>query len=50
MTILVPDRVALEAVLGAYVVDEAARARLLGLGFSRPVAIEPVLFFRKAGA
>lgn len=44
--VLVPHRVEPQFVKGAYVVDAAAKTRLLGLGFSLPVTIDPVLFFR----
>jgi hypothetical protein len=44
--VLVPERVAPQFLAGAYVVDEAARQRLEALGFTRPVAANPVLFFR----
>lgn len=44
--VLVPHRIAPELVIGAYVVDSAAATRLAGLGFSLPVALNSVLFFR----
>jgi hypothetical protein len=44
--VLVPHRVEPEMILGAHVVDEAAKARLAERGFSLPVTLSPVLFFR----
>ena len=43
--VLVPHRVDVELLVGAYVVDEAAADRLNSLGFPLPIAIDPVLFF-----
>jgi hypothetical protein len=43
--ILVPHRVALEYLTGAYVVNEAAAARLTSLGFSLPITINADMFF-----
>jgi len=42
---LVPHGVDCEHLLGAYVVSTVAQAQLVGLGFTLPVAINPVLFF-----
>lgn len=44
--ILVPHRVSPDQLLGAHVVDAAARNRLLERGFGLPVSITPLLFFR----
>lgn len=44
--VLVPHQVPTEFLTGAYVVDVAAGARLVGLGFSQPIASDPTLFFR----
>jgi hypothetical protein len=44
--ILVPHRVDVQYVSGAYVVDAAAQVRLAGLGCTLPIVINPVLFFR----
>ena len=44
--VLVPQRVDSQLLTGAYVVDEAARGRLAGVGFTLPVTTSPVLFFR----
>jgi len=44
--VLVPYAVERQFVTGAHVVDEAANARLLGMGFGLPVTVSPVLFFR----
>jgi ssDNA thymidine ADP-ribosyltransferase, DarT len=44
--VLVPHRVDPQFVTGAYVVDDAVRHRLEALGFGRPIAANPVLFFR----
>ena len=43
--VLVPHRVDVELLVGAYVVDEATADRLNSLGFPLPIAIDPVLFF-----
>lgn len=43
--VLVPHQVVPDYLLGAYVVSEAAAAKLTALGFSLPVTIEPDLFF-----
>jgi hypothetical protein len=48
--ILVPDRVEPRFLVGAYVTDQDAAARLLAYGFTLPVTIEPVLFFRESGS
>jgi hypothetical protein len=47
--VLVPNQVEPRFLMGAYVLDEQARQRLLGLGFALPVSINPVLFFRQNG-
>ena len=43
--VLVPERVEARYLLGAYVVNEATRSRVDGLGLGLPVALNPVLFF-----
>lgn len=43
--VLVPHRVEPRFLSGAYVIDEQAEQRLLGLGFNLPITIDPVLFF-----
>ena len=45
--VLVPHRVDSGFVVGAYVVDNAAESRLLGLGFALPITTAPMLFFRQ---
>jgi hypothetical protein len=44
--VLVPHGVDIGRMTGAYVVDEAAKVQLIALGFSLPIEINPVLFFR----
>ncbi len=44
--VLVPQRVEPRFLIGAHVVDAAARDRLYALGFSLSVEITPALFFR----
>ena len=44
--VLVPNCVDTKYLIGAYVGAESTRARLQGLGFSLPVTIDPVMFFR----
>jgi hypothetical protein len=44
--VLVPHRVEPARLLGAYVVDQAARQRLVDTGFALPITIDPVPFFR----
>jgi hypothetical protein len=44
--VLVPQRVEVRFITGAYVLDDAARSRLTDLGFPLPVIPDPVLFFR----
>lgn len=44
--VLVPHQVQPRFLSGAYVVDSAAQERLAALGFSLPISISPVLFFR----
>ena len=44
--VLVPHRVELAGLLGAYVVDAAAGQRLNATGFALPIAINSELFFR----
>ena len=46
--VLVPDRVDSRFLRGAYVMNGQAEQRLRGFGFSLPVSINPVLFFRQA--
>ncbi len=48
--VLVPDRVETRFLVGAYVVDQDAAARLVACGFTLPVTIDPVLFFRESGS
>lgn len=45
--VLVPDVVEPRFLTGAYVVDAAASKLLSGLGFTLPIEINPVLFFRQ---
>jgi hypothetical protein len=44
--VLVPHSIGAKFFIGAYVIDANARARLEGLGFSLPVTVDPLLFFR----
>jgi hypothetical protein len=44
--VLVPHRIEGRFLNGAHVVDEATKARLAGSGFSLPLTVSPVLFFR----
>jgi ssDNA thymidine ADP-ribosyltransferase, DarT len=44
--VLVPHVVETKFVIGAYVVDEAAKAKLQSLGFDRAVTIDSEMFFR----
>lgn len=44
--VLVPHRVDLQFLTGAYVVNLDTEARLRALGFSLPISIDPDLFFR----
>jgi len=44
--VLIPHQVAPGFLMGANVVDAAAAARLDGLGWTLPIAVDPVLFFR----
>ncbi len=44
--VLVPHRVEPAYLTGAYVVDNAAAARLVDLGFALQVTVNPMLFFR----
>lgn len=45
--VLVPRGVDVRFIEGAYVADADAEARLKATGFSLPITIEPVLFFRQ---
>jgi hypothetical protein len=45
--VLVPHFVPPNLVLGAYVADDAAKARLAGQAPGMPISIDPVLFFRQ---
>ena len=45
--VLVPHTVPPGQLLGAYVIDSAAKSRLEGLGFGLPVTVDPVLFFAR---
>lgn len=47
--VLVPNLVESRFLRGAYVVDEQAQQRLFALGFTLPVSLNPVLFFRQNG-
>lgn len=47
--VLVPHAVKPQSLSGAYVLDEAAVARLHAAGFHLQVEVDPVLFFRQAG-
>jgi len=44
--VLVPHVVETKFVIGAYVVDEAAKSKLESLGFDRAVTIDSEMFFR----
>jgi hypothetical protein len=44
--VLVPHRVEATFIVGAYVVDTEAQARLAASGFTLPIVVNPVLFFR----
>lgn len=44
--VLVPGQVEPHFLMGAHVVDAAARDRLSALGFQLPIAVSPALFFR----
>lgn len=44
--VLVPNHVAPELVVGAYVIDTAARIRLAAYAPDLPITVDPVLFFR----
>jgi hypothetical protein len=44
--VLVPRNVDCRFVVGAYVVENAARQQLVDLGFGLPVTVAPVLFFK----
>lgn len=44
--VLVPHQVAPNFLMGAYVVDADAAARLGNVGCTLPISVEPVLFFR----
>lgn len=46
--VLIPHRVGSQYLRGAYVIDEQAKQRLRTLGFSLPIRVDPVLFFRQA--
>lgn len=45
--VLVPRIIPSRFVLGAYVIDDTARERLVALGFRLPITVDPVLFFRQ---
>ena len=47
--VLVPHAVEPAFVTGAHVVDAAAAERLQGEGFTLPITVNPVLFFRSGG-
>ncbi|WP_373509827.1 hypothetical protein [Thiocapsa sp.] len=44
--VLIPHRVEPRFLVGAYVVDAAAEARLTALGCTLPIAVDAILFFR----
>lgn len=44
--VLAPHRVEPRFIVGAHVVDEAAKVLLTGAGFAVPVTVSPMLFFR----
>ncbi|MBC7945696.1 MAG: DUF4433 domain-containing protein [Burkholderiales bacterium] len=44
--VLIPQRVESRYLIGAYVVDAEAEARLLDLGCTLPITVNPMLFFR----
>jgi hypothetical protein len=44
--VLVPHRVERQFIMGAYVVDAAGQARLAAFGFTLPITVDPVMFFR----
>ena len=44
--VLVPHRVDAQFIMGAYVVDAAAQARLAASGWTLPIVVNAVLFFR----
>ena len=44
--VLVPNRVERRFLTGAWVINQAAAAKLSGAGFALPIEIDPVLFFR----
>ncbi len=46
--VLVPHAVEPQFLSGAYVIDDAASARLRAAGFHLQVVVDPVLFFRQA--
>jgi ssDNA thymidine ADP-ribosyltransferase, DarT len=45
--VLVPYRLPANLILGAYVMDQPASAKLAAVGFSLPIIIESVLFFQQ---
>lgn len=47
--VLVPNVVEPTLVVGAHVVDAGAEERLRGEGFTLPITVNPVLFFRSGG-
>jgi hypothetical protein len=44
--VLVPQRVERHFIVGAHVVDDASKKRLVGCGFALPITVSSVLFFR----
>lgn len=44
--VLVPDKVAIDYIFGAYVSGETVKNRMIELGFNKPVTIRPNPFFR----
>ncbi len=44
--VLVPHKLQSQFLIGAYVIDSAAEIRLRQLGFTLPITVNPVLFFR----
>lgn len=44
--VLVPNRVDVQFIKGAHVLDDASKAKLVASGFKLPITTSPVLFFR----
>lgn len=43
---LIPDKVSLDYINSAYVVDDCVSCKLNNMGFNRPITIKPDMFFR----